>query len=285
MIAVERTIEIPGLTLAARVHGPDDGLPVLALHGWTDNAATFDRLAPLLPGLRIVALDLAGHGLSGRRVGAPYHFIDYVADVAAAAEALGWQQFSLLGHSLGAGVAALLAGTWPDRVRRLVLLEGLGPMTEPDAGAPARLREALAAEFTQARRGGGPRPGYPDPQVVARRLAEAVQMQQSSAELLLARGLHEVGPGRWDWRADGQLRMPSRLRMTEGQVEAFLRAIACPTLLLRADPGMPVDPAYFAARLAWIADATRVVRPGGHHVHLDDPETVAAVVGPFLLGA
>ena len=168
MIASERTIEIPGLTLAARVHGPDDGLPVLALHGWTDNAATFDRLAPLLPGLRIVALDLAGHGLSGRRVGAPYHFIDYVADVAAAAEALGWRQFTLLGHSLGAGVAALLAGTWPDRVRKLVLLEGLGPMTDLEAEAPARLREALAAEFAAGRRD-VVRPGYPDPQEVARR--------------------------------------------------------------------------------------------------------------------
>jgi pimeloyl-ACP methyl ester carboxylesterase len=284
MIAVERTIEISGLTLAARVHGPEDGLPVLALHGWLDNAATFDRLAPLLPGLRIVALDLAGHGRSAHRVGAPYHFIDFVADVGAVADALGWQQFSLLGHSLGAGVAALLAGTWPDRVRRLALIEGLGPMTDRDADAPTRLRESLAAELAAARRD-GPRSGYPDPQVVARRLATAVQMQQDSAEVLLARGLHEVAPGRWDWRADGHLRLPSRLRMTEAQVEAFLRAITCPTLLLRGQPGMPVDEAYFTARLAWIADVTRVLRPGGHHLHLDDPQTVAAVVGPFLLGA
>ncbi len=284
MTVVERTIEISGLSLAARVHGPDDGLPVLALHGWTDNAATFDRLAPLLPGLRIVALDLAGHGRSAHRIGAPYHFIDYVADVGAVADALGWHQFSLLGHSLGAGVAALLAGTWPDRVRRLALIEGLGPMTEPDADAPARLREALAEELALARRTGG-RSGYPDPQAVARRLATAVQMQQDSAEVLLARGLHEALPGRWDWRADGHLRLPSRLRMTEAQVEAFLRAIACPTLLLRAQPGMPVDAAYFARRLAWVSNLTWVERPGGHHLHLDDPETVAAVVGPFLLGA
>ncbi len=284
MITVERTIEISGLALAARVHGPEDGLPVLALHGWLDNAATFDRLAPLLPDLRIVAIDLAGHGRSQHRVGAPYHFIDYVADAGAVADALGWQQFSLLGHSLGAGVAALLAGTWPERVRRLALLEGLGPMTELDIGAPARLREAMAAELALARRGGS-RSGYPDPQVVARRLAETVQMRQDSAELLLARGLHEATPGRWDWRADGRLRLPSRLRMTEAQVEAFLRAIACPTLLLRAEPGMPADDAYFAERLGWIADLSRVVRSGGHHLHLDEPGTVAAVVGPFLLGA
>ena len=193
MITVERTIEISGLALAARVHGPEDGLPVLALHGWLDNAATFDRLAPLLPDLRIVAIDLAGHGRSQHRVGAPYHFIDYVADAGAVADALGWQQFSLLGHSLGAGVAALLAGTWPERVRRLALLEGLGPMTELDIGAPARLREAMAAELALARRGGS-RSGYPDPQVVARRLAETVQMRQDSAELLLAPRRGRGGP-------------------------------------------------------------------------------------------
>lgn len=281
MPAIERTIEIPGLSLAARVHGPDDGLPVLALHGWLDNAASFDRLAPLLPDLRIVALDLPGHGRSQHRPSGFYTFIDYVADVAHVADALGWQKFALLGHSLGAGVGALLAGTWPDRVRRLVLLEGLGPMSDADARAPERLRDAIAGELAAVRRS-GERTGYPDFDSVARRLADAVSMQPSSAEVLLRRGLHEVAPGRWDWRADGRLRLPSRVRLTEAQVEAFLRAITCPTLLLRARPGIVVDAAFIEARLAWIADLTHVERPGGHHIHLDDPETVAAVVGPFL---
>ena len=283
MTAVERTIEIPGLSLAARIHGPDDGMPVLALHGWLDNAATFDGLAPLLSGCRVVALDLAGHGLSQRRAGAPYHFIDYVGDVAAVAEALGWQHFSLLGHSLGAGVAALLAGTWPDRIHRLALLEGLGPLSDPEDSAPERLRDALAAELAATRRT-HERPGYPDPEVVARRLAEATQMQPASAQTLLRRGLFEALPGRWDWRADSRLRLPSRLRMTEPQVPAFLRAIACPTLLLRAVPGMHVPPDYFEAGAACIADLRLTERPGGHHVHLDDPASVAEVVSAFLHG-
>jgi pimeloyl-ACP methyl ester carboxylesterase len=279
MSGVERTIEISGLSLAARVHGPEDGAPVLALHGWLDNAATFDGLAPLLPACRVVALDLAGHGLSGRRVGATYQFIDYVADVAAVAEALGWQQFTLIGHSLGAGVAALLAGTWPERVRRLALLEGLGPMTDPEVRAPERLREALAGELP---RRASDRPGYADPEEVARRLAEATQMQIESARVLLRRGLIELSPGRWDWRADPRLRLPSRMRLTEPQVEAFLRAITCPTLLLRAEPGMAIDPKYIEQRLGCIADLRVVRHPGGHHVHLDDPAGVAALLTSFL---
>lgn len=281
MTVVERTIEIPGLSLAARIHGPDDGMPVLAMHGWLDNAATFDGLAPLLSGCRVVALDLAGHGLSQRRAGAPYHFIDYVADVAAVAEALGWHKFTLLGHSLGAGVAALLAGTWPDRIHRLVMLEGLGPLTDPEESAPERLRDALTAELAATRRS-HERPGYPDPEVVGRRLAEATQMLPGSAHTLLRRGLFEALPGRWDWRADSRLRLPSRLRLTEPQVAAFLRKIACPALLLRAVPGMPVPEDYFTARIACIADIRVVERPGGHHVHLDDPAGVAELVSAFL---
>jgi len=281
MTVVERTIEIPGLSLAARIHGPDDGMPVLATHGWLDNAATFDGLAPLLSGCRVVALDLAGHGLSQRRAGAPYHFIDYVADVAAVAEALHWPKFSLLGHSLGAGVAALLAGTWPDRIHRLVMLEGLGPLTDPEESAPERLRDALTAELAATRRS-HERPGYPDPEVVGRRLAEATQMLPGSAQTLLRRGLFEALPGRWDWRADSRLRLPSRLRLTEPQVAAFLRKIACPALLLRAVPGMTMPEDYFTARIAGIADLRVVERPGGHHIHLDDPVGVAELVSAFL---
>lgn len=283
MNASETTFEVaPGLRLAARVHGPGDGAPLLALHGWLDNAASFDELAPLLPGRRIVALDLAGHGLSERRSGAPYHFIDYVADAGAVAELLGWQTFDLIGHSLGAGVCALLAGALQQRVRRLVLLEGMGPLADEAARAPERMREALAAE-AEARRKGSSRAGYADAEQVATRLAAAVDMQVSSARTLLRRGLVQLDSGRVDWRADGSsLRLPSRLRMTEDQVAAYLRAITARTLLVRADPGMPADEAYFSGRAALVPDLTRALLPGGHHVHLDDPAAVAAVVEPFL---
>ncbi len=284
MTASERTFEVsPGLVLAARIHGPEDGAPLLAMHGWLDNAATFDLLAPLLPGRRIVALDFAGHGLSGRRSGAPYHFIDYVADAAGVIDLLGWSTFDLMGHSLGAGVSALLAGAMQERVRRLVLLEGLGPMTDDEARAPERMRQAIEAEAESRRKGAGSRTGYADAEQVAQRLASAVAMKVSSASTLLQRGLVAIEGGRWDWRADGSsLRLPSRLRMTESQVSAYLRAITARTLLVRAEPGMPADESYFAGRAAQIAGLTWARLPGGHHVHLDEPAAVAAVVAPFL---
>lgn len=277
----ERALEIGGSTFTALCFGPEDGVPVLALHGWLDNAASFARLAAHLEGIHLVALDLAGHGGSAWRGRSGYPFVDFVGDVFGALAALGWERCALLGHSLGAGVAALFAGTCPERVTRLSLLEGLGPLTNPDADAPRQLRDALTAEA--AARGREGHDGYPDAAQVARRLAAVTGMRPDSAEVLLARGLVAGGAG-VRWRADPRLRQPSRLRLTEAQVMAFLRAITCPTQVVRARPGMPADEALLAARFAAIADARLDELAGGHHVHLDDPAAVAARVGPFLVG-
>ena len=92
----------------------------------------------------MVALDLPGHGLSSHRPeGAYTYFLDYVPVVFDAADALGWDRFILLGHSMGAGIGTLAAGTFPERIARLVLIDGMGPLTEADDGAPARFRSFL----------------------------------------------------------------------------------------------------------------------------------------------
>jgi pimeloyl-ACP methyl ester carboxylesterase len=186
-----------------------------------------------------------------------------------------------MGHSLGAGVAALLAGTWPERVRRLVLLEGLGP---DDRRRGARSRAPARGDGGRARRGAPrrPRTGYADAEQVARGWRRRCRCRVV--------GPHAARPraGREENRSLGLARRRQQPASAvaaahdRGQVEAFLRAITCPTLLVRAEPGMPATEAYFAGRAALIADLTWSRLPGGHHVHLDDPAAVAAVVGPFL---
>ncbi|HAQ28042.1 MAG TPA: alpha/beta hydrolase, partial [Pseudomonas sp.] len=122
----EVRLRLPHLEVAAHLYGPEDGRPVIALHGWLDNAASFSRLAPLLNGVRIVALDLPGHGLSDHRPpGAGYNIWDYAHDILQTAEQFGWQRFSLLGHSLGGIVSVLLAGAMPERIERLALIDGV----------------------------------------------------------------------------------------------------------------------------------------------------------------
>ncbi|MCA9670948.1 MAG: alpha/beta hydrolase [Myxococcales bacterium] len=281
MPAREIEIEIEGLTVAAREHGAADGAPVLALHGWLDNAASFETLAPLLPAsLRVIALDLPGHGLSSHRhASAGVFFLDWVREVFAVADALSLERFSLLGHSMGAGIASLCAGTLPGRVVRMALVEGLGPMSAPADRAP----EQLALHIT----GRKPSSGRPYPTIAAAAEVRAAQpnapLSPRSAELLVSRAMRQEAE-RWVWRHDRRLRTTSSARLTEEQVLAFLQRIEAPALLIQAKNGWPYPEDLFAKRVAAVPDLTVIERPGNHHLHLDTPESVAAEIGAFLIG-
>jgi pimeloyl-ACP methyl ester carboxylesterase len=273
-------LELPDARIAGLAWGPLEGRPMLAIHGWLDNAASFTELAPRLAdalGMRVVAIDLPGHGMSshGRN---HYHFIDMVADVIHAANSLGWDRFSLLGHSMGAGVSTLVAGTVPERIDRCVLLEGLGPMVDEPAQAASRLARSLRVE---ARKQDKHKRLFPDPQTAIDRLLEAATMKPESARHLVERGL-EQRDGGWAWRADPRLRIDSRLRLSEDHVHAFLAAIRASVLLITADRGWPHDAAVAARRMAALANLSHVTLQGNHHVHLDEPDAVAAVIVPFL---
>ena len=108
------------------------GPRTLCLHGWLDNAASFIPLAQQLQPVDLVALDLPGHGFSEHRHStARYHFIDYLFNVDAALESLGWGDCHVIGHSLGAAIAAAYSAGAPERVQSLVLLDSMGPLSAP----------------------------------------------------------------------------------------------------------------------------------------------------------
>lgn len=266
--------------MAGRVWGPKGAPLVLALHGWLDNAGSFDRLAPLLPGLRILALDLPGHGRSTHNpAGVLYPFVDLVSAVFWAVESLEWKTFAMIGHSLGAGVAAVLAGTFPDRVVRLALLDGLGPLSESPEDAPLRLARALNE---QRRKAGRKPPIYPSQAHVRERLqAAASQLSLSASDCLLDRGLEERDGG-VGWRTDRRLRFGSRMRFTEEQVQAFLRKISCPTMLVRPNEGFAFSVGLARDRTQCVEDIEIAEVKGRHHVHLDYPERVAPALTRFF---
>ncbi len=274
----ELVLEVSGLRLAARAWGPESGQRVLALHGWLDNAASFDRLAPLLPGLRLVALDLPGHGASDHLpAAASYHFIDWVAHVSGAAQALDWDRFVLLGHSMGGGICSLLTGTFPQRVERLVLLEGIGPLTSAPEDGPRQLARAIPA--AQRRASQKPRICADLDHAVAIRTHSG--LSEEAARHLVTRGTEAVTEG-LRFRHDPRLGAPSRLRLTEDHVHAFLAAIRCPVLVVRARDGWPIPAPQLAARIAAIPNVRALEVAGDHHVHLTRPATVAPLILQFL---
>jgi len=111
----ERTFESNGVQLVAKEWGEPSGTPVIALHGWLDNANSFDQMLPHLHNMHVIAVDMAGHSRSGdRSEDSGYDIWQDIADVLAISEQMGWSRVALLGHSRGAIVAALVAGTFPD---------------------------------------------------------------------------------------------------------------------------------------------------------------------------
>jgi len=279
--AREIEIELPHLRLAARVHG-DPALPrLLAVHGWLDNAASFDRLAPLLCAhFHIVALDLPGHGRSAHRPpGIWYHYIDYLGDVLAAADALGWQRFGLLGHSLGGAIASMLAGVCAERIEHLLLIEALGPMTLPAEQTLTHLQRSLgergqtgtlrvfASETAAAQ---------------ARMRGNGLTLSLAAAMALIARGTTAVAGG-VSWSSDQRLTLTSPVRYTEEQILSVLGGIRAPTLLLLAEPSPPFLSADMIARRTARVPDIRVMRvPGSHHLHLEDPQPVADAILEFV---
>jgi len=268
--------------LAALRGGTPGGPALLCLHGWLDNAASFLPLAPHLSDFDVVALDLPGHGASDHRApGYDYAFVDWVHDVLDAMDALGWERADLLGHSMGGAIASSLAAAAPERVRRLVLVEALGPISGDPAQAGERLRTAVAA-----RRALAPRPDRVIPDLetaVAARLA-ATRMTADAARLIVERNLRQVEGGH-AWRSDPRLTLPSSLRLAEETVQSMLRAIEAPVLVIAAEPSPPFFPkAIREARLACLADGRVQTFDGGHHLHMEQAPAVAAPILGFLRG-
>ena len=275
----ELELRTPHIRLAGRVWGPPDGVPVLAVHGWLDNAASFDALAPLLPDIRFVALDLTGHGRSDHRPpGVHYHFVDFIPDIVAAADALGWERFSLLGHSLGGGIVAFVAAILPERVRRVAMIEGLGPPTSNPDDGPANLRKAIEQMNALSRKR---LPVYPNVEAAIHARCEASGLSWLAAATLVERGLQPVGDG-FGWRTDPRLRFVSPLYLSEPQILAYMGRIEAPALLICGADGYLVKRAYMQERYARIAGLTVKILPGGHHPHLEDPEPSARLLGPFF---
>ncbi|MEZ5501913.1 MAG: alpha/beta hydrolase [Halioglobus sp.] len=277
--AVPQQWQVNGLQLAGLSWGEPGQKPLLALHGWFDNAASFVCLAPLLAGYHVVAPDLTGHGRSARRsADASYQIWDDLPEILGVLQALGWTTFDLMGHSRGGIIATLLAAAYPERVGKLVLLDAVSPEAVPEENFPGQLRSALQDKQRLLDR----------PNRVFSRIEEAITprtgrgLPPGIARVLVERNLRAC-PGGFTWTTDPRLQGASAVKMTEGQSRAVLRSLAMPTLLLLSG-----DESHRPPRLAEYARSCignlRVEHVnGGHHFHMEQgaPE-IAQCVTQFL---
>jgi pimeloyl-ACP methyl ester carboxylesterase len=264
----ERVFENNGTKLAAKEWGRPGFPPVIALHGWLDNANSFDRMLPFLDDIHLIAIDKAGHGLSGSRsADSGYDIWQDIGDVIAVADAMDFDRFGLLGHSRGASICALVAGCFPQRVSALMLVEGYLPMPDKPQDAPTQIARALHENRRFASASPTFFPSFE--RAVQARVDGFIPLKPEAARMLAERGVKERDGGFY-WANDQRLKAASMVKFTSDQLKGFCDAIACPVKLIKAEDSVLSADHLEPEMLTWIPQMQVMSMPGSHHLHLED---------------
>lgn len=269
--------------LRIRVSEWGAGTPVLILHGYLEQGAAWSEVAAHLPDFRVIAPDHRGHGLS-EHVGAGgwYHFFDYLPDVIALIDKLGGP-IDLVGHSMGSTIACLVAATCPDRVKNLVLIEGVGP---PNMASTAQSRPARFVESALNPPVHRPLAGVADAAERMRRFNPRLSVERAEE---LAKRITKPSPDDpagsliWTWDPLHRGRNPTAF---DAEVfGAFLEKITAPTTVLWGGSSLFLKNER-SSRQALLANLVRVASlpEAGHLVHHDTPQLLAAEIRRALQG-
>ncbi len=272
---------IRGVDYSVLEWGPDDEAPIVWLHGWGDCAATAQFVVDALDaGRRIVAPDFRGFGGSRADV-ASYWFPDYLADLDALLAIYSPEApVTLVGHSMGANVGGLFAGTMPERVAAFVNIEGFGLANADPDTAPDRYRVWIEA---------GRRPAdfstYADFSALADRIAKRSPAMDSARAEFVARAWGVEQEGCVRLKADPRHRLPNPVLYRRAESEACWRRVAAPVLLVSGsesafargdDTRLDPTPLPFP-------DVESVTIPGaGHMLHFEAPDALAGQIEAFL---
>ena len=282
-------VTVRGLRTHVRHWGREGAPKIVMLHGWMDVAASFQFVVDCLQGeWHVIAPDWRGFGLSERTQSDTYWFPDYVADLDFLLEHYSpAEPVNLLGHSMGGNVVSLYAGVRPDRVRRLVNLEGFGlPATHPGQ-APKRY-----AKWLHELREPPTLRSYPSRQAVAARLQKTnPRLSNARAAFLSEHWAAQNAMGEFEILGDPAHKKPSPVLYQVEEVLACWKQITAPVLWVEAeDTNMwqwmgpkPEARIEIDRRLAHLADVRpRMMADAGHMLHHDQPEALADMLESFL---
>ncbi|WP_173819634.1 alpha/beta fold hydrolase [Paraburkholderia piptadeniae] len=289
--SVSEFVTVRGVRLHVRRWGNPDAPTLFMLHGWMDVAASFQFVVDALAGdWQVIAPDARGFGLSdwpvAERGGGHYWFQEYLADLDALVDHYApTGEVNLVGHSMGANVVCLYAGVRPERVRRVVDLEGFGLAPSK----PSQLPRRLATWLDELREPPSLRSYATLDDVAARLIKTNARLAPQRAGFLAQHWSKPDGEGGYVLLADPahKIRGPLLYRLDEvmavwANVRAkvlHVEATASPTLSMLAGD-IPLD--EFKARFSAFADWREAfIDEAGHMVHHDQPEHVAALIEGF----
>jgi pimeloyl-ACP methyl ester carboxylesterase len=261
---------------------PDKPLAIL-VHGGRDHSRNWDFVAlDLRNHFHIIAPDLRGHGDSDWAIGGSYSITDHVLDVGQLLNALPQQPAVLIGHSLGAGVVLQRAGVFPEAVKAVIAIEGLGPPGAMLRETPAheRMEHWVSDMLALAQR--KPREYATIEQAMVRMREANPHLSAELAHHLTIYGVRRNENGSFSWKYDNYTRATSPYLFNLKDAMEIWSRVRAPTLLVRGDASWAGDWER-DGRLNAFRDAELVTIPGaGHWVHHDRLAEFLQVVHRFL---
>lgn len=284
-------LTIRGLRYHVRHWGAEDALPIFMLHGWMDVSASFQFIVEELQrDWRVIAPDWRGFGLSATAPGGTYWYPDYLADLDAILRHYSPREsVRLVGHSLGGNVAMIYAGVQPQRVAKIVNLEGFGLQPAPPEAAPQRYAQWLEEEAEPPQM----RDYASREQVAARLMKNNPRLSRDKADFLSAYWAAPDENGRWRILGDTAHKRVNPVLYRIDEVLACWSRIDAPVLWVEADhphflrwmDDKEAARAEVDRRIGVIPNVTRAtVHNAGHMLHHDQPKAVAELLEAFFVG-
>lgn len=257
---------------------------LVLLHGFLDFSGGWQATvnAGLYKDFHIVAPDMRGHGDSDRiGAGGYYHFFDYVADLRSFIGQVGRQRVSLVGHSMGGSIAGYYAGSFPDELEALVLMEGLGP---PDDHTPPPDRVKQWVRHWKLAAARAPHMYKDIAEAAAKLRSRDKRLGEELALDLATWGTRELASGGRVFKHDPLHLSLGPIGFTTATAESFWKRITCPILLIDgAESVLNHTPEERARRRAFLKDPQLdVIEGAGHMMQRHQPAEVSRILCKFL---
>ncbi len=285
---IPHTIDAGGLALRLWEHpaAVNPAPVVLLVHGYLDTGRSYDTVVDELAGkAHVFCLDWRGHGESAwASGGGSYHLLDHMKDLVWTLKALekkGTPIDALVAHSMGGNIAIMVAGSWPQLVPRLLMLDAFGPPSESPEAQPERLQRVLQQMLrTKTFRSFDSREAAID----RLRLANPYLSHQGAQRMVQhALKTHPEDPSQLHFGFDPRLRGPTPVRYPEQTWLTFCKRIQGPVRVLRAERGYVPQGELLDQRLAACNDVALTNLPGtSHHLHVECPDIVAQSILDLL---
>ena len=277
----DRYYESQGLRLHYADWGNEAAPPLIMVHGGLDHCRNWDAIASeLQPLFHIMALDLRGHGDSEWAKGSSYGLSENVYDLTRLMRFAALQDAAIVGHSFGGMIALAYAGTYPDRVSRLAVLDG----AFLSGSRPAPIDEQMSRWVDQLDRISQREPRhFRTIEEAAQRLSARNKRLTPAQALHLARhGVRQNADGSYRWKFDHYQRARAPYRLSPKDYIALWSRITCPTLLMWGSESFLPDPEA-AGLLAHFKHAElEKIAGAGHWLHHDKLDEVLVTLRRFL---